>query len=59
MWLDKICRLKELTEQLNRYRDLYYNNSESLISDKRYDDLFDELQLLEQETGIIMSNSPT
>ena len=57
--MDKICRLKELTEQLNRYRDLYYNNSESLISDKRYDDLFDELQLLEQETGIIMSNSPT
>ena len=57
--MDKIERLKELTEQLNRYRDLYYNNSESLISDKRYDDLFDELQLLEQETGIIMSNSPT
>ena len=59
MWLDKINRLKELTEQLNHYRDSYYNNSESLISDKQYDDLFDELQLLEQETGIIMSNSPT
>ena len=57
--MDKICRLKELTEQLNHYRDSYYNNSESLISDKQYDDLFDELQLLEQETGIIMSNSPT
>ena len=59
MWLDKINRLKELTEQLNHYRDSYYNNSESLISDKQYDDLFDELQALEQETGIIMSNSPT
>lgn len=57
--MDKINRLKELTEQLNHYRDSYYNNSESLISDKQYDDLFDELQLLEQETGIIMSNSPT
>ena len=57
--MDKINRLKELTEQLNHYRDLYYNNSESLISDKQYDDLFDELQLLEQETGIVMSNSPT
>ena len=57
--MDKIERLKELTEQLNHYRDSYYNNSESLISDKQYDDLFDELQLLEQETGIIMSNSPT
>lgn len=57
--MDKIYRLKELTEQLNHYRDAYYNNSESLISDKQYDDLFDELQALEQETGIIMSNSPT
>ena len=57
--MDKIYRLKELTEQLNHYRDAYYNNSESLISDKQYDDLFDELQALEQETGIVMSNSPT
>ena len=57
--MDKIKRLKELTEQLNRCRDSYYNNSESLISDKQYDDLFDELQALEEETGIVMSNSPT
>lgn len=57
--MDKIKRLKELTEQLNHYRDSYYNNSESLISDKQYDDLFDELQSLEEETGIVMSNSPT
>ena len=57
--MDKIERLKELTEQLNCYRDSYYNDSESLISDKQYDDLYDELQVLEEETGIIMSNSPT
>ena len=57
--MDKIKRLKELTEQLNHYRDSYYNNSESLVSDKQYDDLFDELQSLEEETGIVMSNSPT
>ena len=57
--MDKIERLKELTEQLNCYRDSYYNNSESIISDKQYDDLFDELQVLEEETGIVMSNSPT
>ena len=59
MHLDKINRLKELTEQLNHYRDSYYNHSESLVSDKQYDDLFDELQTLEEETGIVMSNSPT
>ena len=59
MRLDKIKRLKELTKQLNHYRDTYYNNSESLISDKQYDDLFDELKSLEEETGVTMSNSPT
>ena len=57
--MNKIERLKELTEQLNYYRDSYYNNSESLISDKQYDDLFDELQSLEEETGITISSSPT
>lgn len=57
--MDKIGRIKELTEQLNLYRNSYYNNSESIISDKQYDDLFDELQKLEKETGIVMSNSPT
>ena len=56
MWLDKIKRLKELTNQLNHYRDSYYNNSESLISDKEYDDLFDELKSLEEETGVITSH---
>lgn len=57
--MDKVKRIKELTEQLNQYRDSYYNNSESLISDKQYDYLFDELQALEKETSIVMSNSPT
>lgn len=57
--MDKIKRLKELTEQLNQYRKSYYNNSKSLVSDKQYDNLFDELQKLEEETGIVMPNSPT
>ena len=45
--------------QLNTYRNAYYNNSESQISDYEYDNLFDELKQLEDETGVIMSNSPT
>ncbi len=57
--MDKIKRIKELTQQLNQYRDSYYNNSESKISDHEYDNLFDELKNLEEETGIIISNSPT
>lgn len=57
--MDKIKRLKELTKQLNQYRNSYYNNSVSEISDQEYDNLFDELKQLEEETNIIMANSPT
>jgi len=59
MRLDKIKRIKELVTQLNTYRNAYYNNSESQISDYEYDNLFDELKRLEDEIGVIMSNSPT
>ncbi len=57
--MDKIERIKELTNKLNQYRDTYYNNSVSEISDHEYDNLFDELKKLEEETNIVMSNSPT
>lgn len=57
--LKKVKRIKELVTQLNTYRNAYYNNSESQISDYEYDNLFDELKSLEDETGVIMSNSPT
>lgn len=57
--LKKVERIKELVTQLNTYRNAYYNNSESQISDYEYDNLFDELKQLEDETGVIMSNSPT
>lgn len=55
----KVNKMKMIVKALNKYRDAYYNRSESLISDKEYDDLYDKLQELENETGIIMSNSPT
>lgn len=59
MLLDKVIRIKELTKQLNQYRDSYYNNSVSEVSDQEYDNLFDELKGLEEETNIVMANSPT
>lgn len=51
--------VKKLVEQLNVYRNAYYNENESLISDKEYDELFDKLVELEEKTGIIYANSPT
>jgi DNA ligase (NAD+) len=52
-------RVRALTEQLNTYRNEYYNLAAPSVSDEVYDRLFDELATLEQKTGIIMANSPT
>lgn len=57
--MNKIERIKELTTTLNSARNSYYNNSFSPISDYEYDNLFDELKLLENSTGFVMTNSPT
>lgn len=57
--MNKIDRIKELVEQLNYHRNLYYNESCSEISDFEYDQLFDELTKLEEETGLILATSPT
>lgn len=52
-------RLYKLTDQLNRYRDEYYNKNIPTVSDEEYDRLFDELVDLEQSLEICMTNSPT
>lgn len=57
--MNKTIRIKELVRMLNMYCDAYYNANESLISDKEFDKLYDELVNLEKETGIVLSNSPT
>lgn len=57
--MDKIKRIKELVKQLNEYRDAYYNEARSDVSDAEYDRLFDELSELENETGVVYTNSPT
>lgn len=55
----KVKRIDELTTLLNRYRDEYYNNNNSLVTDKEYDLLFDELKKLEEECEYSRSDSPT
>lgn len=57
--MNTINKMKLLINQLNFYRDEYYNNSNSVISDKEYDKLYDELVELEKQTGVHMTNSPT
>ena len=54
-----LTRQRELTARLNVYRDEYYNKNAPSVSDAVYDRLFDELAGLEEQTGVIMTNSPT
>lgn len=56
---DKINRIYELVNYLKKACNYYYNLSNPIISDMEYDTLFDELQLLENETGYILSDSVT
>lgn len=57
--MDELSKIKELIGKLNHYRDMYYNHNRSLISDREYDSLFDQLTALEHKTGILYPNSPT
>ena len=41
-------RQRELTDQLNRYRNEYYNLNSPSVSDTAYDRLFEELQAVEK-----------
>ena len=51
--------IKTLVQALNEQRDAYYNRSSPTMTDREYDYLFEHLEELEKESGIIFSNSPT
>lgn len=57
--MNKIDRIKELIEILDRAARAYYQESREIMSNLEYDTLYDELVTLEQETGIVYGNSPT
>lgn len=56
---EKIGRMKELIKEIDKNNYLYYTLGRTILQDKEYDKLYDELLRLEKETGIIFSNSPT
>lgn len=57
--MEKQQRIKELTEVLNKAARAYYQEDREMMSNKEYDALYDELAALEEETGIVLSGSPT
>lgn len=54
-----IDRIKELVDILNKAGKVYYSEGREMMSNFEYDALYDELVLLEEKTGCVLSNSPT
>lgn len=52
-------RIKELVKILNEASRAYYQQDRSIMSDFEYDKLYDELVSLEEQYGIVLSDSPT
>lgn len=52
-------RMQELVELLNRAAKAYYQDADEIMSNYEYDALYDELQALEDRTGVTLSSSPT
>lgn len=56
---NKLTRMKELVELLNNASKAYYAEDREIMSNYTYDELYEELEVLETELGQILSNSPT
>ena len=57
--IDIAEKVRELTNQLHKASVAYYKYDNPIMSDKQYDELYDELEKLENESGIVLANSPT
>ena len=57
--MNRTERMKELVELLNKAGRAYYQEDREIISNYEYDKLYDELEALEEETGITLAGSPT
>ena len=55
----KLNRIKELIKLLNKANKDYYELAKPTLSDREYDQLYNELVELEKETDIVLSGSPT
>ncbi len=52
-------KMQQLVEELNRASDNYYSGRTESMTDFEWDAKFDELKRLEQESGLVLPDSPT
>ena len=53
--MNKTERIKSLVAQLNEARKAYYAEDREIMSNLEYDKLYEELEALEQETGMVLA----
>lgn len=56
---EQLERMDALIEELNRLSYHYYTLDAPIRSDREYDALYDALQALEKQTGVVRPDSPT
>ncbi len=56
---EKIALMRQYINQLTEASDAYYNGKPEIMSDHEWDELFDKLKALEEETGEVLPGSPT
>ena len=56
---NKMARMRELVDLLNRARRAYEQEDQEIMSNYEYDRLYDELEGLEKELGTRLASSPT
>lgn len=57
--INETDRMKELIEVLNKASKAYYAEDIEIMSNAEYDELYDELLMLEEKTGTVLAGSPT
>ena len=55
----QIERMRELSRKLEEASRAYYQQDREIMSNYEYDALYDELQRLEKESGVVLAGSPT
>lgn len=55
----QLNRMQHLVELLNQASDAYYNGRGELMTNYEWDERFDELKKLEEQTGTVLPDSPT
>ena len=57
--MEKMEQMKAYIEQIRATDKAYYNTGAPVLTDYEYDQMFDALKALEEETGVVLSASPT